>query len=92
MTATLHVRHSVDDYETWKPAFDGHESGRRLHGATGHRLLRDGNALTVLIDFPDRESAQAFVTDPALREVMAKGGVVSEPAVDIVTPVEEIRY
>ena len=55
-------------------------------------MLRDGNALTVLIDFPDRESAQAFVTDPALREVMAKGGVVGEPAIDIVTPVEEIRY
>jgi hypothetical protein len=92
MSVTLQVRHNVEDVDAWKPGFDGHEDSRRLHGATAHRVLRDGNALTILIDFPDAGSAEAIVSDPALREVMAKAGVIGQPDVAILTPVEEIRY
>ena len=40
---TLAARHSVNDFDTWKAAFDTHADIRRGHGATGHRVLRNGN-------------------------------------------------
>lgn len=92
MSVTLHVRHEVEDYEGWKPGFDGHESNRRLHGATGHRVLRDGNSITVLIDFPDEAAAEAFAADPALPDAMSKAGVVGKPDINVLSAVEEITY
>ena len=35
------MRHTVESYDDCKPVFDGHEANRRLHGATGHRVLHD---------------------------------------------------
>ena len=92
MSTTLHVRHTVEDYDAWKIGFDAHEDGRRGHGATGHRLLHDGNKVTILIDFPDREAAEGFASDSALREVMAKAGVVGAPEISYLESVEEISY
>ena len=43
---------------------------------TGARVLHDGNAVLVLIDFPDAASVQAFMADPSLAEAMTKGGVI----------------
>ena len=80
---TLAVRHTVSDFDTWKSAFDGHSSVRTRYGATGARVLHDGNAVLVLIDFPDAAAAQSFMTDPSLAEAMAKGGVVGAPDVNV---------
>jgi uncharacterized protein (DUF1330 family) len=82
---TLAVRHSVADFDTWKSAFDGHASVRNGHGATGARVLHDGNAVLVLIDFPDAASAQSFMADPSLADAMSKGGVQGAPDVSIMT-------
>lgn len=92
MTATLLVRHTVQSYDAWKPAFDGHEANRREHGASGHRVLHDGNNVTVLIDFPDRASAEGFASDPALKEVMTKAGVTSAPEVGLLEADESKSY
>ena len=92
MGVVLHVQHTVENFDNWKPGFDGHESTRRLHGATGHTVLRDGNAVTVLISFPDATAAHAFGEDPSLREVMAKFGVIGAPDVTLLESVEEISY
>lgn len=89
---TILVRHTVESYEDWKPVFDTHESIRRLHGATGHRLLRDGNNLTILTDFADSAGAHAFAEDPSLREAMAKGKVVGQPDVAFLDDVETVTY
>jgi hypothetical protein len=80
---TLAVRHTVSDFDTWKSVFDGHQSVRTGHGSTGQRVLHDGNAILVLIDFPDGASAQSFMADPSLAEAMAKGGVVGAPDVSV---------
>ena len=89
---TLAVRHTVNDFDTWKSGFDGHDAGRRGHGSTGYRVLRDGNAVLALIEFPDASSAQAFTTDPSLREVMDKPGVVGAPDVSIWAEAEREQY
>jgi hypothetical protein len=80
---TLAVRHTVSDFDTWKSAFDGHATVRSSHGATGERILHDGNAVLVLIDFPDGASAESFMADPTLADAMAKGGVVGAPDVSV---------
>jgi hypothetical protein len=89
---TLAVRHSVADYETWKSGFDKHDAARRSHGATGHRVLRDGNDLLVLIEFPDAAAAQAFQSDPALRTAMQDAGVQGAPDISLRAEAEEVQY
>jgi hypothetical protein len=89
---TLAVRHTVQDFDTWKAAFDAHAAVRRGHGATGHRVLRDGQDILVLIDFGAQEQARAFSTDPSLKEAMANAGVTGPPDVTIREETEGLRY
>ncbi len=89
---TLAVRHSVADYETWKSGFDKHDAARRSHGATGHRVLRDGNDLLVLIEFPDAAAAQAFQADPSLRTAMQNAGVQGAPDITVRVEADRAQY
>ena len=89
---TLAVRHTVQDFDTWKAAFDAHAAARRGHGATGHRVLRDGQDLLVLIDFDTPEHAGAFTTDPSLKQAMADAGVTSAPDITVREEAEGLRY
>ena len=89
------VQHRVRDYDTWKPVFDDHGSVRRRHGATGHTLYRnldDPNDVTVVNEFPTRAQAEAFASDPSLREAMLRGGVIGEPTITWTEAVETVDY
>ena len=91
----LIVQHKVRDYNTWKPLFEEHGDIRRRHGATGHELYRgldDPNEITVVNHFPTREQAEAFASDPSLREVMERGGVISEPRITWAQDAETVDY
>jgi hypothetical protein len=89
---TLAVRHTVRDFNTWKAGFDGHDHARRSHGATGYRVLQDGNSVLALIEFPDAASAQAFQADPKLGEVMAAAGVVGAPDISTWSEASREKY
>jgi hypothetical protein len=89
---TLAVRHSVADYDTWKSVFDAHGDARRSHGATGHRVLRDGNDLLVLLEVPDSAAAQSFQSDPSLREALAHAGIQGAPDICLRSEAELVRY
>lgn len=80
---TLAVRHTVADFDTWKLGFEGHDEGRRSHGATGHRVLREGNNVLALIEFPDAAAAANFQNDPSLRQAMQAAGVVGAPDISV---------
>lgn len=88
---TLAVRHSVADYTTWKAAFDEHASVRS-HGATGHRVLRDGDDVLVLLEFPDASAAESFKADPSLRTALQNAGVQGVPDISMRTEAELVRY
>jgi hypothetical protein len=80
----LFVRHDVEDYDTWKAAYDAFDAERQSMGVTGHAVYRsvdDGNDVTAYHDFETLEAAQHFASSARLREVMAQAGVSSEPQI-----------
>ena len=89
---TLAVRHRVEDFDQWSTGFKEHGEVRRSHGATGDRVLRDGNQVLALIDFPDAASAAAFQADPSLRDAMQHAGVVGAPDISVWTESSQEQY
>ena len=81
----VNVRHTVTDFEKWRPFFDGDQSRRKAAGATGsyqlYRDVNDPNTLTLFMEWDNEANANKFLKDPALAEVMQKAGVVGMPAV-----------
>jgi len=81
----INVRHTVADYEKWRPFFDGDDARRRAAGATGvNQVYRDAddlNTINIIMEWDNAENARKFLDDPALREVMQQAGVVGMPAV-----------
>lgn len=91
----LVVHHRVRDYDAWKAVFDEHESVRRSHGETEHRVYRDihdPNRVVVHNDFPTEEAARAFAEDPSLKEAMERAGVEGEPGVGFLELSEQKPY
>jgi hypothetical protein len=89
---TLVVRHTVEDFDRWSNGYKEHGTVRRSHGATGDRVLRDGNQVLALIDFPDEAAAAAFQADPSLGEAMHTAGVVGAPDISLWTENSQERY
>ena len=93
--AQVIVQHHVEDFDRWYPAFTEHGAIRREHGARGHTLHRavdDPNTIVVVNDFATVEGARAFLSDPSLKEAMARAGVDSEPQVWVVNEEERQTY
>jgi hypothetical protein len=91
----LMVKHTVRNFDTWKPAFEEHQSVRERYGASGHLVYRsasDPNRVTVLTQFPSEQMAKAFMEDPTLRQVMQSAGVEGEPDISMWEEAEAIDY
>src|SRR4029077_17853655 len=90
MSATLVVRHNVQDYAAWRKVYDELEPLRAQHGCTAQRVMRlpdDGNDLFITHEFPTAEQAGSFAHDPALRAGMEAAGVEGAPRIEIFTDV-----
>ena len=87
MSATLFVRHTVTDYDTWRKVYDDAGSAvRARHGCTAQTVMRvpgDPNDVAATHEFPTVAQAEAFVNDPDLRAGMDQAGVTSPPRVEI---------
>jgi len=84
----LFVRHNVDDYGTWRKAYDEFDEERGPMGVTGDAVfqaIENPNAVTVWHDFDTAEAAQAFASSDKLRNAMQQAGVQVEPQIWIVT-------
>ncbi|WP_216897922.1 3,4-dihydroxy-2-butanone-4-phosphate synthase [Nocardia alni] len=91
-STTLITRHRVRDFDSWRSVFGGHQDNRRAHGATGHRIFRLGDEVTVLTEFPNRAAAERFLADPALREIVARAGFLGSPETRICELVDDEAY
>ena len=84
MASYLLVRAKVQNFESWKKAYDAHLSVRQEYGLAEERLLRgadDPNDLVLLFQASSLDRAKAFMSNPAVGEAMQKSGVVGKPDV-----------
>ena len=79
---TMFVKHSVNDYPTWKNVYDSIGTARAKMGVTGAAVYRDpddANVLIVTHDFNDLSSALAFANSKDLKGAMDRAGVAGPP-------------
>jgi translation initiation factor 1 (eIF-1/SUI1) len=85
------IRHPVQDYATWKAAYDTMPpTSRGAKFARVNRAVDDPNMVTVVSGFDTVEEAQAFLGSGELKAKMAEAGVVGEPRIEIYQEVEVI--
>jgi hypothetical protein len=76
------IRHTVADYNVWKPFFDADSTNRKaagLHLLGLSRGIENKNEVEIPFMIEDVQKAKAFTTNPVLKDVMQKGGVTSAP-------------
>ncbi len=86
--ATLFVKHEVDDFGTWKQAYDDFDAERESMGVIGHGIYQaegNPNNVTIYHHFESMEAAKIFMGSDRLREVMMEAGVQGEPIVWLTT-------
>ena len=75
---TVFVNHRVADYDAWKPEFDRAVESEWTNEIRAYQVWRgqdDPNRVVVAQTFDSRESAEALMNNPALREAMGRAGV-----------------
>jgi len=80
----LLVRHSVENYRTWRKAYDGFDAERKAMGVIGdavYQAVDDPNDITAYHDFKTRKQAESFAASKRLKEVMKGAGVKGRPQI-----------
>jgi len=90
---TLHIEHSVGDYDAWKRLFDADPLNRAASGVTAFRVMRtvdDPNIVWIDLDLGSRAAADTMKT--ALERLWAgpAAAVLRNPSVRIAETVESI--
>jgi quinol monooxygenase YgiN len=83
-----HVSHEVENFATWKPAFDAHEAKRNQYGIKTHGIYQahdNPNMVTVHTEMPDMAAMEGFMTDPAVQATMHEAGVIGRPEMRMMT-------
>jgi hypothetical protein len=78
------IKHSVADFNVWKPFFDADSTNRNaagLHIIGMARGIENENEVEIPFMIDNVQKAKAFTTNPDLKEVMQKGGVTSVPSI-----------
>jgi hypothetical protein len=88
MSATLIVRHPVQDYAAWRAVYDGPQVSalHQKYGVSNARVARgaqDANDVIVTHDFASLSDAESFAADPGLKEAMDTAGVAGAPRIEI---------
>jgi hypothetical protein len=82
--STIVVRHTVKDFDAWKPYYDEHAPVREHYGIQDDGVFRgasDPNSVILVFQTDDYERAREFFDSDDLRETMQKAGVISAPTV-----------
>ena len=86
------VTHEVENYETWKRAFDQHASARKNAGVVSTHINRDAgqpNVLSVYLAGTDAAKLNSFLTSQDLMTTMRDAGIKGPPRIAKITPVED---
>jgi len=78
------IRHTVADYNVWKPFFDADSTNRNaagLHLLGLSRGIENQNEVEIPFMIEDVQKAKEFTSNPVLKDVMQKGGVTSAPSI-----------
>lgn len=89
---TIFLKHSVEDYDTWKQAFDDNADTRKEYGSPeNYRLFHEAgtpNEVVVIAEWESVETFQQFMEESDLQEKMGEAGVISKPEVYILEETE----
>jgi hypothetical protein len=85
---TVIITHEVKDYTAWRKIYDADELNRsksefKVSGV--YRDVKNPNWVSVIGEFPNAAAAEAFATNPKLKEIMERGGVLGKPDVKFLT-------
>ncbi|HMK27547.1 MAG TPA: hypothetical protein VK483_16055 [Chitinophagaceae bacterium] len=84
-TEVMIVKHKVANYGNWKPGYEAHDSARLANGLHSYVIARgveDSNMVLVAMTMDDVNKAKAMGSDPGLKDVMKKAGVMGTPEID----------
>lgn len=90
----LTVKHEIDDFDTWKAAFDESEDLRNRYHLGPGWILRDPrqpNMITVALQVEDLGLAREFIHCKELRDFMDRGGVIGRPDVNYLQEVARVN-
>ena len=79
----LVIRHTVADYNVWRPYFDADSVNRNtagLHLIGVSRGIENQNDIEIPFRIDDVQKAKDFTTNPDLKDVMQNAGVTSAPS------------
>ena len=83
---TAFIRHRVQDYETWRRAYDdftrANPAGVPVEPAV-YRSADDPNDLLVIHQFGSSAEVEPWLDDDGRRRAMLEAGVLGTPRVDI---------
>jgi hypothetical protein len=80
--AHMFIRHQVQDFDKWKPAYDSHQHARAAAGLRELHLwhnLDAPNEIVLLFEVSDVKQARAFAESADLKERMKTAGVTDTP-------------
>jgi quinol monooxygenase YgiN len=87
---TIVITHEVKNYSDWRKVYDADEANRSKAGfitSGEYQSEEDPNRITIIGEAPSVKAIQDFMTNPALKEAMEKGGVIGMPEVKILNKV-----
>ena len=73
---------TVKDYSRWRPLFNSDSTARKESGLeliVVGRGLEQNNELVTYLQVSDLQKAKAYFTDPRLKTLMEKAGILSKP-------------
>lgn len=88
MATTIINTQQVENFAKWKQGFDAGEAMRAEAGIIIKGIYRaadNENSVTIISEVPSPEVAKALFTSEAMKEVMAKSGVISAPEIKVLT-------
>jgi quinol monooxygenase YgiN len=88
----LIIRHKVNDYNTWKTAFDDFAEFRKSSGEKAYHVMQhqeDSNNLFLMFEWDNTENARRFLDSPDLKEAMQKAGVAEAPEIHFVNQADQ---